>query len=225
MRDNFCVGSELKSRCDPCQPGGVFPHIVEFGNLGGGVAQKVGHLTGREGSDAAIRLFDSVDQRSGESVAERVEALQHEDVGGCLLVDMLSVAPGAKGFFLEAFDFRGRKGRYRFKCGPVFLALADHEVGFFDHGCRQHGIFGNEFLLGQIAEVICQQIVDFFHGGVGISLTHPVIQHTLDIRRDNVPHDLAADQRVNLVLGGTLQPVIGTKNIPIMSYSALQQLT
>ena len=39
------------------------------------MAQKIGHLTGREGSDAAIWLFYSIDQCGGEGVTEGVEAL------------------------------------------------------------------------------------------------------------------------------------------------------
>ena len=74
MWRNFCVGSEFKSRCDSRQPGGVFLHVVELGDLGGGVPQEIGHLTGREGSDAAVRLLDSIDQHGGEGVVKFVEA-------------------------------------------------------------------------------------------------------------------------------------------------------
>ena len=69
------MGSEFKSRRDSRQPRGIFPHILELSDLGGSMAQKVSHLAGREGFDATIRLFYSVDQRSGEGVAEGVEAL------------------------------------------------------------------------------------------------------------------------------------------------------
>ena len=70
------MGSEFKSHCDPRQPGGVLFDIVQLRDLGGRVAQKVGHLTGREGSDAAVRLFYSVDQRGGEGVTEGVESFR-----------------------------------------------------------------------------------------------------------------------------------------------------
>ena len=68
----FC--NIFKSRCDPCQPGGVFPHIVEFGDFRGGVAQKIGYLTPCQRLDCVIRLFYSINQRGGEGVAERVKA-------------------------------------------------------------------------------------------------------------------------------------------------------
>ena len=42
------------------------------------MAQKIGYLTGREGFDAAVRLFYSVDQRGGKGVAERVEPLSFQ---------------------------------------------------------------------------------------------------------------------------------------------------
>ena len=37
------------------------------------MAEEVGHLSGREGADRSIRLFDSVDQIGGEGAAEGME--------------------------------------------------------------------------------------------------------------------------------------------------------
>ena len=37
------------------------------------MAEEVGHLSGREGADGSIRLFDSVDQIGGEGVSEGME--------------------------------------------------------------------------------------------------------------------------------------------------------
>ena len=64
------VFSEIESCRDPCQAGGILFHVVEFCDLRGGVAEEVGHLSGREGADGSIRLFDSVDQIGGEGVSE-----------------------------------------------------------------------------------------------------------------------------------------------------------
>ena len=36
------------------------------------MAEEVGYLPGREGADGSIRLFDSVDQISGEGMAEGI---------------------------------------------------------------------------------------------------------------------------------------------------------
>ena len=71
---SFLRASEIESRRNPCQAGGILFHIVEFCDLRGGVAQKVSYLPGREGADGSIRLFDAVDQIGGEGVAEGVEA-------------------------------------------------------------------------------------------------------------------------------------------------------
>ena len=38
------------------------------------MAEEVGHLSGREGADRSIRLFDSVDQIGGESMSEGMES-------------------------------------------------------------------------------------------------------------------------------------------------------
>ena len=67
------VFSEIESCRDPCQAGGILFHVVEFCDFRGGVAEKVGHLSGREGADGSIRLFDSVDQIGGEGVSEGME--------------------------------------------------------------------------------------------------------------------------------------------------------
>ena len=67
-----CV-SEIEPSGNPGQPGRVLFHVVEFCDFRGGVAEKVGHLSGREGADGSIRLFDSVDQIGGEGVSEGME--------------------------------------------------------------------------------------------------------------------------------------------------------
>ena len=38
------------------------------------MAEEVGHLSGREGADRSIRLFDAVDQIGGEGVAEGMKS-------------------------------------------------------------------------------------------------------------------------------------------------------
>ena len=46
------------------------------------MAQQVGHLSGGEGSEAAVRLLHPVDQVGGEGVAEGVEASARQPGGG-----------------------------------------------------------------------------------------------------------------------------------------------
>ena len=70
---SFLRASEIESCRDSCQAGGILFHVVEFCDLRGGVAEEVGHLSGREGADRSIRLFDSVDQIGGEGVSEGME--------------------------------------------------------------------------------------------------------------------------------------------------------
>ena len=65
--------SESESCQDPCQAGGILFHVVEFCDLRGRAAEEVGHLSGREGAERSIRLFDSVDQIGGEGVSEGME--------------------------------------------------------------------------------------------------------------------------------------------------------
>ena len=71
---SFLRASGIESCRDSCQAGGILFHVVEFCDLRGGVAEEVCHLSGREGADRSIRLFDSVDQIGGEGMAEGMES-------------------------------------------------------------------------------------------------------------------------------------------------------
>ncbi|SCI51856.1 Uncharacterised protein [uncultured Blautia sp.] len=64
-------------------------------------------------------------------------------------------------------------------------------------------------LLGQVAEVVGEDVVDLLDRGVGVALIHPVVQQGLDICRGDVSYHLTAEDRVDLVGGGALQPVVG----------------
>ena len=63
--------------------------------------------------------------------------------------------------------------------------------------------------MSQVAEVVGKDVVDLLDCGVGVALIHPVIQQGFDICRGDVTHHLAAEDRVDLILGGALQPVVG----------------
>ena len=77
------------------------------------------------------------------------------------------------------------------------------------HGSRSHRVLRDVLLLGQIAEVVGKDVVDLLDCGVGVALIHPVIQQGFDICRGDVTHHLAAEDRVDLMLGSALQPVVG----------------
>ena len=67
--------SQLESVGDPVQSGGILLHVVQLRDLRGGVAQQVRHLPGRQGLEAAVRLFHAVYQVGGKGVPEGVQAL------------------------------------------------------------------------------------------------------------------------------------------------------
>ena len=46
------------------------------------------------------------------------------------------------------------------------------------------------------------------HGGVGVALLHPMVQHGFQVRRCDVPHNFVPNQREHLVLSGAFQPVV-----------------
>ena len=73
MQGIFCMVRSSTCR-DPGQTGCVPFDVIEFGDLGGGVAQEVRHLSGREGFDGAVGLFYAVDQVGCEGVPEAVES-------------------------------------------------------------------------------------------------------------------------------------------------------
>ena len=50
--------------------------------------------------------------------------------------------------------------------------------------------------------------MDFLHGGVGVALLHPMVQHGFQVGGGDVAHDFLPDQREHLVLGCTFQPVV-----------------
>ena len=64
---------ELKSGGNPRQSGGVFSHIVELGDLRGGVAEQIGDLSGRVTSDFPVRLLDPVEQIGGKGVTKGMQ--------------------------------------------------------------------------------------------------------------------------------------------------------
>ena len=68
MHIKFCVGSEIEACGDSCQPGGVLPHVVEFGDFRGGVAQEICYQSRRQRPDRTVRLADTVHQIRGECV-------------------------------------------------------------------------------------------------------------------------------------------------------------
>ena len=71
----FCAPSQLEPLCDPIEPRRVFFDVVHFGDLRRGVPQQIRHLSRRQRLDRAIGLLDAVDERCGECVPDRVQAL------------------------------------------------------------------------------------------------------------------------------------------------------
>ena len=57
---------------------------------------------------------------------------------------------------------------------------------------------------------VLKDVVDLPDCGVGVALIHPVIQQGFDICRGDVANHLVAEDRVDLMLGSALQPVVGT---------------
>ena len=64
----------------------------------------------------------------------------YEDIGGCLLVDPLSVGLSAESLGLKAFDFRERKGCYRFinAANPMLINPFMLSLKFGFHGNALH---------------------------------------------------------------------------------------
>ena len=81
MRRNYCPGSEFKPYGDPGQPGGVLFHVVQLGDLAGGVTKQIGNLTRGEGLNGPICLLQPIDQGGGEGVSQAVESLSLNSCG------------------------------------------------------------------------------------------------------------------------------------------------
>ena len=75
--------SEIVSCRDPCQAGGVLFHIVELRDLRGGLSKEDGHLPGGKGAERPIRLFDAVNQISGEAEYGAPPAASAQPPSGC----------------------------------------------------------------------------------------------------------------------------------------------
>ena len=79
-----------------------------------------------EVDDPVFQVDVTVQQSEGFPCAE--SGVQHQRIGGRLLVDACSVAPGLESLGLELRDLlRGEDG-HRFRGRQVLLALAGHEV-------------------------------------------------------------------------------------------------
>ena len=204
------VHSCLIQRYVPLAGGGFQLAHLHFSAAGRFCAVSAAHLfhTPLDVDDPAFQVDVAVEEAKGLPCAE--SCVQHEGVCCRLLVDPLSVAPGAEGFRLEFLNLRGGKGRDRLEGWCILLALGGEEVRFFDHGGCGHGVLWDDFLLGQVAEVVGEEVIDLLHGGVGQPLDHPVVEQGLDVRRGHIAHDLAPQHGVDLVFGGAFQAVIGS---------------
>ena len=130
-------------------------------------------------------------------------------VGCRLLIHSISVAVAAEGFDLESLDFFRSEHSYRIVFGQVFLVLRREEIAFLDHRCAYHRILNNQFLLCQIPEIFVQKHMDFFDSCVGVTINHLLIQQIPDVSRGYISDHLVTENRVDLVLGGAFEPIIG----------------
>ena len=146
----------------------------------------------------ALQVDVAVEQ--AQQLSRPQSCVEHENVGRRLLVFAFAICEGGEGFLLEFGNLRGGEYGDGFLLWHTLFVLGGKEIRSLHHGDGLHGVLLDEIFLGQVAEILVEEDVHFLHGGVGVTLLHPMVQHGFQVGGGDVPHDFVPDEREHLAL-------------------------